>query len=123
MAKTNKGAEKESSEANVVRLQHMLNACTEIRAFTKNVSEQEFRSHRMLILAILKELELIGEAASKISSFFQKKHPDVQWHAIVAMRNRLIHGYFDINLEIVWNTIQKEIPPLTRLLRSILSKH
>lgn len=110
------------SEADIIRLRHMLDACDEIRVFTKRISEREFQTHRMLILATLKELELIGEAASKVSLSFRKKHPQVPWKTIIAMRNRLIHGYFDINLDIVWRTVHQEIPPLTKLLKAILTE-
>lgn len=62
--------------------------------------------------AICRRLEIIGEAASKIDDEFKEKYPDVPWHKIVGMRNLLIHEYFHVDLDQVWNTIQKSIPEL-----------
>lgn len=75
---------------------------------------------RMLLLALVKCIDIIGEAASKVSSDAREEAPDIPWPNIVAMRNRLIHGYFDINPDIVWRTVDEELPrliiPLARLL-------
>jgi uncharacterized protein with HEPN domain len=103
-----------------VRLQHMLDASQEARAFSHGHSRNNLHSDRMLLLALVKCIEIIGEAASKASEDVCAGAPDVPWPNIVAMRNRLIHGYFDINPDIVWRTVDEEIPqligPLQRLL-------
>ncbi len=64
----------------------------------------------MLTLAIIKELEIIGESASKISPEFKKSQPHIPWINIVGMRNRLTHGYFDVDLDLVWTTVQDDLP-------------
>jgi len=66
----------------------------------------------MLTLAILKSIEIIGEAASKVTEDTRKKCSSIQWPDIVGMRNRLIHGYFDIDLDRVWDTIVEDVPQL-----------
>ncbi|HSD63824.1 MAG TPA: HepT-like ribonuclease domain-containing protein [Ignavibacteriaceae bacterium] len=64
------------------------------------------------MLSIIKEIEIIGEAASKLSEEYIENHSDVPWIDIVGMRNRLIHGYFDVDIELIWNTVKKDLPDL-----------
>ena len=75
----------------------------------------------MLALALVKCIEIIGEAASKIDSGIQSSHPDIPWADIVGMRNRLIHAYFDIDFERVCDTIAADLPPLIAKLERILA--
>ena len=75
----------------------------------------------MLTLSIIKEIEIIGEAASKISNNLTELYLEVPWGDIVGMRNKLIHGYFDVDLDILWNTINKDLPALYNQLQSIIS--
>lgn len=74
----------------------------------------------MLVLSLLKNIEIIGEAASKVSEEFRSHHPQIPWKGVVAMRHRLIHGYFDINLDVVWATVEDELPALLSDLKRIL---
>ncbi len=67
----------------------------------------------MLVLSLVKDIEIIGEAATRISEDCRRESPEIPWRNIVTMRNRLIHGYFDINLDIVWKTVTEELPPLS----------
>lgn len=103
-----------------IRVQHMLDAAKESLAFMKGRDRKELDSDRQLLLALLKELEMIGEAANKVSTEFRAQHPLVPWRAIIATRNRLIHGYFDINRDVVWETIERELPALVATLKNIL---
>ncbi len=95
-----------------VRLQHMLDAGQEALAFAENHERNDLYRDRMLLLALVKCIEIIGEAAGKVSDDVRADAPDIPWPNIVAMRNRLIHGYFDINPDIVWRTVDEEIPRL-----------
>jgi uncharacterized protein with HEPN domain len=76
----------------------------------------------MLLFALVRAIEIIGEAASKLSPEAQASAPRVPWPSIVAMRNRLIHAYFDVDPEIVWKTVAEEIPALLPQLRITLSE-
>lgn len=78
-----------------------------------------FKSDRKLHLSVVHLLEIIGEAGSRVSSEFKKRYSEIPWKSVVGMRNRLIHGYFDINLDIVWNTATKDIPSLVKALKEI----
>lgn len=105
-----------------IRIQHMIDAAEEALSFAADTSEKDFSKNRMLILSVIKEIEIIGEAASKISEVTKSKYSDIQWQDIVSMRNRLIHGYFDVNVKLVWNTIKNNLPPLIKTLKEILEE-
>lgn len=102
-----------------IRIQHMIDAAEEALSFTDEISEKDFSQNRMLILSVIKEIEIIGEAASKISEEIKLKYPEVPWKDIIGMRNRLIHGYFEVNIELVWNTVNNNLPQLLSLLQKI----
>jgi uncharacterized protein with HEPN domain len=74
----------------------------------------------MLTLAIIKSIEIIGEAASKMSESCRSNHPVIPWVDIINMRHRMIHAYFDVNLDIVWQTIQTDLPGLVEALERII---
>lgn len=75
----------------------------------------------MFALALMKSIEIIGEAAGKVSEPCRQAHADIPWARIIGMRNRLIHAYHDINLELLWNTITDDLPPLIALLETALA--
>lgn len=103
-----------------IRIQHMIDAAEEALSFVSDKSENEFNRNRMLVLSIIKEIEIIGEAASKISEETRLKYNNIPWQDIVGMRNRLIHGYFDVNIKLVWNTIKNDLPSLLKSLKEII---
>jgi uncharacterized protein with HEPN domain len=72
------------------------------------------------VLSIVKSIEIIGEAASTITKEFRKKHKKIPWANIIAMRNRLIHVYFDIDLDRVWDTVTDDLPPLIAALEKTI---
>jgi uncharacterized protein with HEPN domain len=77
--------------------------------------------YRMLLLAIVRAIEVIGEAASRVSTETRVAAPSIPWTAIVSMRNRLIHGYFDIDADLVWKTVTEEIPELRLALKALVA--
>jgi uncharacterized protein with HEPN domain len=103
-----------------VRMRHMLDAAEEAVFFVKNKTRKSLGKDRKLILALVKSIEIIGEAASKVTIKSQEKSPEIPWINIIGMRNRLIHAYFDINLDILWKTITEDLPPLIAKLKRIL---
>jgi uncharacterized protein with HEPN domain len=95
-----------------IRLRHMLDAAREAISFTAGRTRADLEVDRMLVLALVKEIEIVGEAASQISQEARAQMPRIPWPDIVGMRHRLVHAYFDINLEILWQTVQGDLPPL-----------
>lgn len=96
----------------LVRLRHMLDAAREALAFTQGRTRADLGLDRMLALSLMKDIEIIGEAANQVSGATREQLPWLPWLDIVGMRNRLVHAYFDINLDILWRTAQDDLPPL-----------
>ncbi|WP_242359887.1 DUF86 domain-containing protein [Anaeromyxobacter sp. SG17] len=94
----------------------MLDAAREAMSFAAGRSRGDLERDRMLVLAIVKDVEIIGEAAARVSPAMQASHPEIPWAQIIATRNRLIHAYFDVDLQVVWDTVTDDLPQLVRLL-------
>jgi uncharacterized protein with HEPN domain len=102
-----------------VRLRHMVEAGESAVQFVAGHQRADLDEDRMLLFALVRAIEVLGEAASKISEETQATHAGIPWRAIIGMRNRLIHAYFEINTEIVWQTVTQEIPALLPPLRKL----
>lgn len=89
-------------------------------SFLEDRTLDDLKSDRMLTLALVKELEIIGEAASKVTDEVKAAVPKFPWPIIVGMRNRLIHAYFDVSLEILWTTAGTKLPALVTSLECLL---
>ena len=98
----------------------MLLAAREAREFTTDLTFETFQQDRMVQLAVLKAVEVIGEAASRVSTQGTETHPEIAWPKIIGMRNRLVHGYFSVNLSRVWETVQQDIPHLISQLEPLV---
>ena len=105
---------------NVVYLRHMLDAVNKIARYVNGVSFETFKNNDMMVDAVVRELEIIGEAASKIDLKFRVQNTDVPWKKIVGMRNYLIHEYFGVSKKIVWETCQSELPELKKQILSAI---
>ena len=103
-----------------MRLQHMLEAANEALSFIQGKTRPDLDNDRMLVLSLVKELEIIGEAAGKASPEVRSQNSAIPWQDIGGMRNRLIHAYFDINLDVVWKTVTRDLPSLKAELEKIL---
>jgi uncharacterized protein with HEPN domain len=103
-----------------VRLQHMLDAAVEIRTYTENASRTDLTADRKLAHSLVRLLEIVGEAASQVSSEMRAASPALPWEVMIGMRNRLAHAYFSVNLNIVWTTAVGDIPPLITNLQNLL---
>lgn len=103
-----------------VCLQHMLDASRAAIKHLAGKKRKDLDTNRTILSAVVRELEIIGEAANSIPSTFKKKHADIPWKQMIAMRNRLIHAYFDIDHDIVWITAKDYLPPLIQQLEQLL---
>jgi uncharacterized protein with HEPN domain len=95
-----------------IRLQHILDAISEIETYTKGVDFAQFSSNSMLFSACVRQLEIVGEAVNRLSDDLIAKNPDVEWRKVTGLRNMLIHEYFGIDDKLIWGIIQKNIPDL-----------
>ena len=93
-------------------LEDMLESAQKIAKFTHELGREAFMADDLVIDAVPRNFEVMREAASKLSDDFVAEHPDVEWHKIIGMRNRLIHGYFGVSTAIVWEAIQHQLPTL-----------
>ena len=88
--------------------------------FLEQVSWEEFSASRMLQHAVTRSLEIVGEAAGKVSQETREGHPEIPWAMMIGMRNRLVHEYFRIDLQAVWDTAQDDLPDLLRLIEPLV---
>lgn len=105
---------------NKVYLLDIKRSCSKILKYTKNKTENEFTKDHLLSDAVEKNLLVIGEAATKISTDFKKENPQIDWKSIVGIRNKIIHEYFDINIDTIWLTVTEDIPVLKKQVTKIL---
>ena len=102
-------------------LRHILDAADKAVSFAKGKVRKDLDTDEMLALSLVRLLEIIGEAANGVSPAFRQSFPHIPWKKMTGLRNRLIHGYFDVNLDIVWDTILEDLPPLIKDLKEIIS--
>ena len=105
-------------------LGHMLDAIKLSRGYTRDLSRDEFIADRKTQQTVILNMVVIGEAVTKLIDHdpaFAAQHPLIPWQKIRGMRNRLAHGYFDINLDIIWNTVQEAFPELEEQIKKIHS--
>lgn len=105
-----------------VYLEDILSCIGKIKEFTKGMDFAKFCASQLVQDAVLRNLEVMGEAASKLPDELRKKHPDVEWRKIIGMRNKLIHGYDDVDAEIVWNAVEKDLPEFEKQIRKMAGK-
>jgi len=102
-----------------IRLKHMMDAADSAFQFLDGRQRHDLDTDKMLLFAVVRAIEIIGEAAGRVSMETREAIPEIPWSAIISMRNRLIHGYFDIDTEVVWKTVTEELPILLRQLRAV----
>jgi uncharacterized protein with HEPN domain len=105
----------------LVRLREMLDAAKKVITFSDGRRRSDLDDDEMYALAVVRLLEIIGEAAKGVSESTRSLHTDIPWSQIAGTRDRLIHGYFDIDHDIVWAIITQDLPPLVTKLEAILS--
>ena len=105
--------------SDLIRLRHMLDSARDAQIFVRGRTRQELEGDRQLVLALVKAIEIIGEAASQVSAQARAEVSSLPWRNIIDMRHRLVHAYYDVDLDILWNTIEQDLPPLIDVLESI----
>ena len=100
----------------------MLIACEKIIKYTKDLSYKDFRRNDIVIDAVVRNIEILGEASKRISEGLKKKYPEVGWREISRTRDKIIHFYFGVDLSIVWDIITVDIPALKEKLKGIIEK-
>ncbi len=106
-----------------IRLRHMLDAAREAMTFVHGRRREDLDRDRLLVLGLVKGIGILGEAAYQVSPNTRNRVPDIPWEDIIGMRHRLVHAYFDINLDILWRTVQSDLPPLIVALEEALKRN
>ena len=101
-----------SNIANIDRLTHILDAIKKIEIASADVDEDKFLTDFIIHTAVIKWIEIIGEASYKLTKEFKDGHNDVPWKLIEGLRHILVHDYFEVNLETIWHIVQQNIPVL-----------
>lgn len=101
----------------------MLEADEQTQAFVRNKCRDDLERDLQLVWALVKAIEIIGEAAYQVRAETRAQLPDIPWEKITGMRHRLVHAYFDTDLDILWKTVQDGLPPLIAVLKAALGEH
>ena len=104
----------------IARLQHVLEHAREAVSMIEGKERADLRHERMLELSLIRLIEVVGEAAARVTPEGQAKYSSIPWPQVVGMRNRLIHGYDQVDLDILWDTIEVDLPPFITKLEKIL---
>jgi uncharacterized protein with HEPN domain len=111
---------KDSNKDNLVYIDDILEAIRKIKSYVKGVDKEEFLKNEMLMDAVLRNLEIIGEASSRLTASFRNEHSDIEWRKIIGMRNRVIHAYDIVDHEIVWYVVRHDLPEVQKRLKKLI---
>jgi uncharacterized protein with HEPN domain len=103
-----------------VRVRHMLEAAGKACGYAAKSSRQDLPQHEVLLLALVRLIEVVGEAANKVSPETRERTSSIPWRQIIDMRNHVVHAYMDVDVDVVWDTIVDDLPPLIHQLQAIL---
>ena len=102
-----------------LRLRHMLEAAQKAVSFAEQRTRADLDTDDQFALALTRLLEIVGEAAGSVSDAVREANPAIPWRSIISTRNRLIHGYFDVDLDVLWNIVTHDLPLLIRELQHL----
>ena len=100
----------------------IIDAIESVDEFLLDQTKAEFENNYMLQSAVIRQFEIIGEAAGKLSRGLTTSHREIDWHKVTGMRHKMIHDYFEVSIDVVWNTIQEDLPILIRQIKKILEE-
>lgn len=103
-----------------VPLRHMLDHAREAVSMIAGKKRTDLGRERMLELSLVRLIEIIGEAAARVSREGRKRYPSIPWREVIGMRNRLVHGYDSVDLDVLWDTVELDLPPLIAQLEKYL---
>ncbi len=109
-------------KSNEIYLKHILDAVTHIQSFLSGITKEDFQKNLLIQSAVIRQLEIVGEAVKNLSSEFKKIHKHIPWKDIAGLRDKLIHQYFGVDISLIWEVCQKEIPELRKGVSDILQK-
>ncbi len=102
-----------------IYIDHILLSIKNILNYTKDISKEKFAKTTLIQDAVIRNFEIIGEATKKVSSDFKQINPEVPWKEMAGMRDKLIHDYIGVDIQVIWDTVEKDLPILLKLLKEI----
>jgi len=106
----------------IIFIEHILESINKIKDFSKNLSKEELSKNELNKYALIRAIEIIGEAVKNLPSDFKDKYPNIPWSKIAGMRDKLMHHYFGVNFDNVWEVIKQDIPKLEQDIEEIINK-
>lgn len=106
----------------IIFIEHIIDSIKNIEYFMKKVSKESFFENKEKQSAVIRQIEIIGEAVKNLPSEFKDNNPNIPWKDIVGMRDKLMHHYFGVDLKIVWKTVKEDIPKLKKQIQNIMKE-
>ena len=101
-------------------LHDIMNSVNDIEDFVEGMAFEQFEKDRKTLNAVVRSIEIIGEAAKNVPASVREKYGELPWKKMIGMRNKVIHGYFGVNVKTLWNTVKDDLPPLKQLVQRML---
>jgi uncharacterized protein with HEPN domain len=100
----------------------ILDAIKWIEGYLRGVDKEDFLENHMMQDAVMHQIEIIGEASNNVSDEFQEKHPELPWTFMRAIRNKIVHDYREVNLNVIWDTAKNDLPPLKKQVKKLIGE-
>ncbi len=110
------------SKLDLTYLGDVLDAIKQIEDYLRDITKDSFLQNHMMQDAVMHQIEIIGEASNSVSDEFQDQHPELPWMQMRAIRNKIVHDYREINLDVIWDTARNDLPMLEKQVRKVLGE-